>query len=61
MPPHVPISGGGWGVDDGDGAVDTALAVPSVRMVVYRCGSSDELAGACAGAWAGIRACASRA
>ncbi len=46
MPPHVPISGGGWGVGDGDGAVDTGLAVPSVRVEGVTDQISDPMAAA---------------
>jgi len=40
----VLVSGGGWGVGDVSGAVDAALAVPGVRLVVCLCGRNDELA-----------------
>lgn len=40
----VLVSGGGWGVGDVSGAVDVALAVPEVRMVVCLCGRNDDLA-----------------
>jgi processive 1,2-diacylglycerol beta-glucosyltransferase len=40
----VLVSGGGWGVGDVNGAVDVALAVPGVRMVVCLCGHNSELA-----------------
>ncbi|HEY6963361.1 MAG TPA: glycosyltransferase [Gaiellaceae bacterium] len=39
----VLVSGGGWGVGDLDGAIDTALAEPQVDTVVCLCGRNDEL------------------
>ncbi|MFL5842242.1 MAG: MGDG synthase family glycosyltransferase [Thermoleophilaceae bacterium] len=39
----VLVSGGGWGVGDMDGAIQTALSVPSVTAVVALCGRSDAL------------------
>jgi UDP-N-acetylglucosamine:LPS N-acetylglucosamine transferase len=38
----VVVSGGGWGVGDIEGAVDTALAIPDTTVVVM-CGRNDEL------------------
>ena len=40
----VLVSGGGWGVGDVDGAVDVALSVPRVELVVCLCGRNRELA-----------------
>jgi UDP-N-acetylglucosamine:LPS N-acetylglucosamine transferase len=45
LPPGAPVavvSGGGWGVGDLVGAVETALAVPGLHIVVL-CGRNDEL------------------
>jgi UDP-N-acetylglucosamine:LPS N-acetylglucosamine transferase len=39
----VLVSGGGWGVGDMDGAIQTALSVPSVAAVVVLCGRSEAL------------------
>src|SRR5205823_1056569 len=39
----VLVSGGGWGVGDLDGAIDTALAQPDVDVVACLCGRNDEL------------------
>jgi len=39
----VLVSGGGWGVGDVDGAVETALAVDGVAQVVCLCGRNEEL------------------
>ena len=39
----VLVSGGGWGVGDLDGAVETALAVEGVAEVVCLCGRNGEL------------------
>lgn len=39
----VLVSGGGWGVGDVAGAVETALAIPDVARVVVLCGRSDAL------------------
>jgi processive 1,2-diacylglycerol beta-glucosyltransferase len=46
LPEHggiVLVSGGGWGVGDVAGAVQTALAVDRVTRVVCLCGHNDEL------------------
>ena len=40
--PVVVVSGGGWGVGDIEGAVDTALALPDTTVVVM-CGRNDAL------------------
>ena len=37
------VSGGGWGVGDVDGAVETALALDGVAQVVCLCGRNEEL------------------
>jgi UDP-N-acetylglucosamine:LPS N-acetylglucosamine transferase len=45
LPPDAPVvvvSGGGWGVGDIDGAVDTALAVEDA-LVLVMCGRNDAL------------------
>jgi processive 1,2-diacylglycerol beta-glucosyltransferase len=39
----VLVSGGGWGVGDLGGAVEQALALPSVTMVVCLCGHNEAL------------------
>ena len=39
----VLVSGGGWGVGDLDGAIDTALAQDGVHAVVCLCGRNDDL------------------
>lgn len=39
----VLVSGGGWGVGDLDGAIDTALAVEQVEIVACLCGRNEEL------------------
>jgi UDP-N-acetylglucosamine:LPS N-acetylglucosamine transferase len=39
----VLVSGGGWGVGDMGGAIETALAVPDIEAVVVLCGRSDWL------------------
>jgi processive 1,2-diacylglycerol beta-glucosyltransferase len=39
----VLVSGGGWGVGDLDGAIDTSLAAPDVDLVACLCGRNDEL------------------
>jgi UDP-N-acetylglucosamine:LPS N-acetylglucosamine transferase len=39
----VLVSGGGWGVGDLEGAIDTALADPEVEHVVCLCGRNDVL------------------
>jgi processive 1,2-diacylglycerol beta-glucosyltransferase len=39
----VLVSGGGWGVGDLEGAIDTALAVEQVEIVACLCGRNDEL------------------
>ena len=39
----VLVSGGGWGVGDMDGAIETALEVSAVARVVVLCGRSDAL------------------
>jgi processive 1,2-diacylglycerol beta-glucosyltransferase len=39
----VLVSGGGWGVGDVGGAIDTALAMPAVSSVVVLCGRSAPL------------------
>ena len=39
----VIVSGGGWGVGDVEGAVDSALAVAGVALVIVLCGRSDAL------------------
>jgi UDP-N-acetylglucosamine:LPS N-acetylglucosamine transferase len=39
----VLVSGGGWGVGDMDGAIQTALSLPSVAAVVVLCGRSEAL------------------
>ena len=39
----VLVSGGGWGVGDIGGAVDTALRIPEVARVVCLCGRNDPL------------------
>ena len=39
----VLVSGGGWGVGDMNGAIDTALSVPGVAAVVVLCGRSEAL------------------
>lgn len=39
----VLVSGGGWGVGDVDGAVDTALGLGVVAQVVCLCGRNEEL------------------
>lgn len=39
----VIVSGGGWGVGDVEGAIATALALPSVATVVVLCGRSEAL------------------
>jgi processive 1,2-diacylglycerol beta-glucosyltransferase len=40
----VLVSGGGWGVGDTDGALDTALGLEEISQVVCLCGRNDELA-----------------
>jgi UDP-N-acetylglucosamine:LPS N-acetylglucosamine transferase len=49
----VLVSGGGWGVGDVDGALDTALGVPEIAQVVCLCGRNDELRDRLAAAHAG--------
>jgi UDP-N-acetylglucosamine:LPS N-acetylglucosamine transferase len=39
----VLVSGGGWGVGDMDGAIQTALSLPNVAAVVVLCGRSEAL------------------
>jgi UDP-N-acetylglucosamine:LPS N-acetylglucosamine transferase len=39
----VLVSGGGWGVGDLEGAIDTALAVEEVEVVACLCGRNDDL------------------
>ena len=39
----VLVSGGGWGVGDLEGAIDTALALDEVQQVVCLCGRNEEL------------------
>lgn len=39
----VLVSGGGWGVGDLEGAIDTALALEEVEIVACLCGRNDEL------------------
>jgi UDP-N-acetylglucosamine:LPS N-acetylglucosamine transferase len=39
----VLVSGGGWGVGDMDGAIETALSVTGVERVVVLCGRSEAL------------------
>jgi UDP-N-acetylglucosamine:LPS N-acetylglucosamine transferase len=39
----VLVSGGGWGVGDLDGAIDTSLEDPEVELVVCLCGRNDAL------------------
>jgi processive 1,2-diacylglycerol beta-glucosyltransferase len=39
----VLVSGGGWGVGDIDGAIETALASADVDLVACLCGRNDEL------------------
>jgi processive 1,2-diacylglycerol beta-glucosyltransferase len=39
----VLVSGGGWGVGDLEGAIDTTLAVEEVEVVACLCGRNDEL------------------
>ena len=39
----VLVSGGGWGVGDLDGAIDTALAQSDVDLVACLCGRNDQL------------------
>jgi processive 1,2-diacylglycerol beta-glucosyltransferase len=39
----VLVSGGGWGVGDLEGAIDTALALDDVRIVACLCGRNDLL------------------
>ncbi len=39
----VLVSGGGWGVGDVKGAVDQALSIPAVSMVVCLCGRNEQL------------------
>jgi len=39
----VLVSGGGWGVGDLEGAIDTALAVVDVDLVACLCGRNDDL------------------
>jgi UDP-N-acetylglucosamine:LPS N-acetylglucosamine transferase len=39
----VIVSGGGWGVGDMEGAIATALAIPTVATVVVLCGRQDAL------------------
>jgi UDP-N-acetylglucosamine:LPS N-acetylglucosamine transferase len=41
----VLVSGGGWGVGDLRAAVETALALEQVRLVVCLCGRNEELRG----------------
>jgi UDP-N-acetylglucosamine:LPS N-acetylglucosamine transferase len=49
----VLVSGGGWGVGDLDGAIDTALAEDSVDLVACLCGRNDELRARLAQRYAG--------
>ena len=42
----VLVSGGGWGVGDIEGAVDTALGLEQVVQVVCLCGRNEQLRGA---------------
>ncbi len=39
----VLVSGGGWGVGDLEGAIDTALALDEVEVVACLCGRNDDL------------------
>lgn len=39
----VLVSGGGWGVGDVNGAIDTSLSLPSVVAVIVLCGRSEAL------------------
>ncbi len=39
----VLVSGGGWGVGDLEGAIDTAIALDEVHQVVCLCGRNEEL------------------
>jgi processive 1,2-diacylglycerol beta-glucosyltransferase len=46
LPEHgkvVLVSGGGWGVGDLEGAIDTALALEQVDLVACLCGRNDQL------------------
>jgi processive 1,2-diacylglycerol beta-glucosyltransferase len=49
--PVVVVSGGGWGVGDIEGAVDTALALPGTTVVVM-CGRNERLLGLMASRYA---------
>lgn len=53
-PPTVVVSGGGWGVGDLEGAVEEALALAGVRVVVL-CGSNEALRERLAARFAGER------
>lgn len=53
--PVVLVSGGGWGVGDVTGAVEAALAVPSVRIVVCLCGRNESLAAELEARWGNDR------
>ncbi len=51
LPPEgkvILVSGGGWGVGDIGGAVDTALRIPEVSQIVCLCGRNDSLRAAMA-------------
>jgi len=46
LPAHgkvVLVSGGGWGVGDLEGAIDTALALDDVKVVACLCGRNEDL------------------
>jgi processive 1,2-diacylglycerol beta-glucosyltransferase len=49
------VSGGGWGVGDLEGAIDTALAVEDVEVVACLCGRNDDLRARLAERYAGER------
>jgi len=56
LPPEgkiVLVSGGGWGVGDIEGAVERALAVPNVSMVICLCGHNERLRATLSGRFAG--------
>ena len=51
----VLVSGGGWGVGDLEGAIETALAVEDVEVVACLCGRNEDLRARLAERYAGER------